>query len=91
MHIAWYIVVSLMNLVIDALLTVMLISAVMSWIAPHTDHPVMRFINGITDRLVYPVRTLLWRFEFVRSFPLDISFYVTSVILILLRTLINSI
>ena len=91
MYIAWYIVASMLNLIIDALLTVMLISAVMSWISPRSDHPVMRFINGVTDTLVYPVRRVLSRFEFVRSFPLDISFYVTSILLVLLRSLINSI
>ena len=81
----------MLNFVIDGLLTVMLVSAIMSWISPRSDHPIMLVINGITDRLVYPVRSVLSRFEFVRSFPLDISFYVTSILLVLLRTLINSI
>ncbi len=91
MYIMWYIVGSLLNLCIDVLLVFMLISAVMSWIAPDLRHPIMRFINGVTDALVTPVRRLLSRFEFVRSFPLDISFYITSVILVLLSTIINSI
>ncbi|MBQ3183062.1 MAG: YggT family protein [Clostridia bacterium] len=85
-----YIVGSLLGTVIDILLVIMLISAVMSWIAPMMDHPVMNFINGITDVLVRPMRKLLMRFEFVRSFPLDISFYLTSVILVLLRSLFRS-
>ncbi len=90
MYIMGYIVGSLLGTVIDILLVIMLISAVMSWIAPMMDHPVMNFINGITDVLVRPMRKLLMRFEFVRSFPLDISFYLTSVILVLLRSLFRS-
>ncbi len=90
MYIIGYIVGSLLGTVIDILLIIMLVSAVMSWVAPAMDHPVMNFINGITDALVRPVRKLLWRFEFVRSFPLDISFYLTSVILVLLRSLFRS-
>ncbi|MBQ2826595.1 MAG: YggT family protein [Clostridia bacterium] len=90
MYFMGYVVVSLLGLCIDALLVIMLISAVMSWIAPANDHPVMRFVNTVTDFIVAPVRSLLMRFEFVRSFPLDLSFYLTSVLLVLLRTLIDT-
>ena len=76
--------------VIDILLVIMLVSAVMSWIAPMTDHPVMNFINGITEVLVRPMRKLLMRFEFVRTFPLDLSFYLTSVVLVILRSFLGS-
>ena len=85
-----YIVGSVLGMVIDVLLVFMLVSAVMSWIAPMTDHPVMNFINGITEVLVRPMRKLLSRFEFVRSFPLDLSFYLTSVVLVILRSFIRS-
>lgn len=90
MYIMGYIVGSVLGMVIDVLLVFMLVSAVMSWIAPMTDHPVMNFINGITEVLVRPMRKLLSRFEFVRSFPLDLSFYLTSVVLVILRSFIRS-
>lgn len=90
MYIMGYIVGSVLGMVIDVLLVIMLVSAVMSWIAPAVDHPVMSFINGITDMLVRPMRKLLMRFEFVRTFPLDLSFYLTSVVLVLLRSLLRT-
>lgn len=90
MYIMGYIVGSVFGTVIDVLLVIMLVSAVMSWIAPMIDHPVTNFINGITDILVSPMRKLLMRFEFVRTFPLDLSFYLTSIVLVLLRSLFRS-
>ncbi len=90
MYVMGYIVGSLLGLVTDILLIIMLISAVMSWIAPALDHPIMNFINGITDVLVRPMRKLLMRFEFVRNCPLDLSFYLTSVVLVLLQSLFRS-
>ncbi len=91
MGIIWYLVSSVLVLLTDILLLMMLVSAVMSWIAPDIDHPIMKFINSIVETLVYPVRRLLSRFEFVRNCPLDISFYVTSVLLVLLQALLTSI
>ena len=85
-----YIVGSVLGMAIDVLLVIMLVSAVMSWIAPMMDHPVMNFIDGVTEILVAPVRKLLSRFEFVRSFPLDLSFYLTSVVLVLVRSFLRS-
>ena len=91
MYIMGYVVGSLLATVIDVLLVIMLVSAVMSWIPNNIDHPIMTFINGVTDFLVRPMRKLLWRFEFVRSFPLDLSFYLTSVVLVIMRSLFRSI
>ena len=90
MYIMGYIVGSVLGMVVDVLLVIMLVSAVMSWIAPATDHPVMNFIDGVTEILVRPMRKLLSRFEFVRSFPLDLSFYLTSVVLVLLRSFLRT-
>ena len=89
MYIMWYIVTSMLGLAVDILLIFMLITAVMSWIAPMMDHPVMNFIREITELLVRPVRKLLMRFELVRSCPLDISFYLTSFLLVLLSNLLD--
>lgn len=90
LDIVWFVVKTLLSLCINSLLIIMFVKAVMSWIAPTLDHPIMSFVSGVTELVVYPVRMLLMRFDFVRTFPLDLSFLATSIILVLLRTLLSS-
>ena len=88
MAIMRYIIVSFVGTSINVILVMMLVSAVMSWISPVSDSVVMRVINGIVYLIVAPARALLMNFEFVRDFPLDISFYLTGVVLVMLRSFI---
>lgn len=54
----------------------LLVRAICSWIPSFQDSAIYNFTYAITEPILFPVRNLLMRFEWVRNFPLDISFLV---------------
>ncbi len=45
----------------------------------------------VTEAVISPVRKVLWRFDSVRRFPIDISFLVTYILLHLIQVMLGSI
>ena len=72
---------------LEAVLLIMLIGAVLSWIRPRPNR-FTDFINEFTATLCFPIRQLLMRFEFVRMCPLDISFMITWFVILLMQRLV---
>lgn len=89
MDILGYLVRTTLYIAIDITLVLMFIVAVLSWVAPVLDHPVVIFIRRVVDAVIYPVRRFMMRFEFVRSCPIDLSFTVTALLLILLQSVLS--
>ena len=65
----------------------MLVRAVMSWF-PIGDNIISDIAYSITEPIIIPVRNLLDRFESVRNFPIDLSFFVTFMIISLLSAVL---
>ncbi len=72
---------------LEAVLLIMLIGAVLSWVRPRSNR-FTDFINEFTAMLCFPVRQLLMRFEFMRTCPLDISFMITWFVILLMQRLV---
>ncbi len=66
----------------------MLVRAVMSFVSPNASGKVFDFIYNVTEFFISPVRALLGRFEFVRRSPLDIPFFVTTLIIAIFASII---
>ena len=64
-----------------ALQLAMLVRAVMSWFPISEDSAVAGFLYTVTEPVIMPVRRFLERFESLRNFPLDISFFVTFLLI----------
>ena len=65
----------------------MLVRAVMSWF-PIGENIFSDAAFALTEPIIIPVRNLLDRFEAVRNFPIDISFFVTFVIISVISALL---
>ncbi len=78
-------------LVIDAVQLCMFIHAILSWVAPAHGEvgPIRGFINAVTDLVTYPVRLFIERFDWARRSPLDLSFFITFILLSLISTLLT--
>lgn len=59
----------------------MLVRAVLSWFPIRDDNPILRFVVMVTEPLIAPIRALFDRMEWFRNFPLDMSFFVTFLLL----------
>ena len=79
-------------LVIDAVQFIMLIHAILSWIAPQNGKagPIRAFLDGVCELVTAPMRALLDRFEFTRRSPIDLSFLLTFFALSLLSTIFSA-
>lgn len=64
--------------------------ALMSWFSPDEDNKIARFLFAVTEPFVYPIRKILNRFELFSNMPIDMSFLVAMVILILCTTFLQS-
>lgn len=76
-----YIIARTARLIIRAFEFCMFLRAVLSWIMPPDSNKVTVFLYNITEPVIHPVRSFLSRFEFIRNFPIDISFLVVLIIL----------
>lgn len=72
---------------IGALQILMFIRAILSWLPIDEDSPIVTFIYNVTETVIFPVRSLLERSEQIASLPIDVSFFVTFLLLSLVQSL----
>jgi len=63
--------------------------AVMSWFSPDEDNKLAQFLFMATEPLVYPIRQLLNKIEFFANMPIDMSFLVAMIVLMVCTTLLG--
>lgn len=73
---------------ISALQVLMLIRAVMSWFPIDEDGAFYRFINICTEPIITPVRLLLEKMNLFQNIPIDISFFITFIILSVIQLIL---
>ncbi len=69
-------------LAIEAVTLLMFIRAILSWL-PFVNLPpaIAGFLYNVTEFFISPVRTLMFKFDFVKRCPIDLSFLVTYLLL----------
>ena len=67
-----------------ALLAAMFVRAVLSWLPLSEGNTLENIVFAVTEPFIIPVRFLLERIEWVKNAPLDVSFFVTFLIISLL-------
>lgn len=73
-----------------ALLAAMFVRAIFSWLPLSDDNVVEKIACLLTEPFIIPVRFLLEKIEWVRNAPIDISFFVTFLIISLLFDAVSS-
>ena len=63
--------------------------AIMSWFSPDEENKIAQFLFVITEPFVYPIRKLLTKFDFFNNIPIDMSFMVAMVILIICTSVLG--
>ncbi len=57
------------DIVLSAYMWIIIISALLSWVNPDPYNPIVRFLHGVTDPVLRPIRRLIG----YRLGPIDIS------------------
>ena len=76
---------NLADLLLTLLEYAMLFRAVMSWFPGARGNSFNVLLYEITEPLIAPVRSLMDRIQVLRGFPMDLSFMVTYMLLILVH------
>ena len=80
-----YIIKNTVLLLISVTEILMLVRAVFSWIPADIDNSFTRFLYGYTEVVTAPVRALFDRLHLFEGSPIDVSFFATFMLLVLLR------
>lgn len=86
-----YVITGVVNCFIVALQFLMIARALVSWLPMGEDSPIGRFLYTITEPVVMPVRMVLERFESVKNMPIDISFFVAMMLLIVIQMMLPNV
>ena len=73
---------------VSALLIAMTARAVLSWF-PIGENKITGFLYVLTEPLIMPMRLLFRKLNWFADFPLDMAFYATTLVLVLLSVLLE--
>ena len=76
------------GLLITAMQFLMMLRAIVSWLPLDEDSNLVNFLFAMTEPLIVPVRALLSRFDGLNDLPIDISFFVSFMLLSIVRILL---
>lgn len=82
------IILNLVSWILSAFDILLLVRALCSWVPSFRNSMIYRLSYAVTEPILSPVRDLLYRFEWVRRSPIDISFLV---VLLLVNGLSNAV
>ncbi len=80
-----YVICTTIRLIVGFLQTAMFVRAILSWFMPDEEHFMARLLYAVTEPAVMPVRALLARFGVGEDSPVDISFFVTMLALLVIE------
>ena len=89
MYIIGYLMMAIakvLDIVMNIFLFIVIARAVLSWVSPDPFNPIVRFINNVTEPVLYPIRTRLP----VHFGGIDLSPIVVFLGIIFIRTFVVS-
>lgn len=82
-----YIITTAVSFLLDAVMVCMLLRAILSFILVGDEEgPLVGILFAITEFFVAPVRALCDRLGWFEGSPLDMSFFLTAILLSILRS-----
>ena len=76
------------NVLLLVIETAMMLRAILSFFPLDEENRFVLFLALVTEPVIAPVRALLSRFKFIAESPIDISFFVTFLLLSILRVIL---
>ncbi len=81
MHQVLYVVTVTVRYLIGAIQLMMMARAIISWFPVDEDNPIVAFLYAVTEPVIMPVRSLIERFGWFEGLPIDMSFFITFILL----------
>ena len=88
MELLVYLIVQFVDILLSVIIFAMLGRVILSFLMFDEDGPLGTFLFAVTEPFIIPVRTLFERLGWFEGMPLDMSFFVTCVLLDVIRTVL---
>ncbi|MBQ7821601.1 MAG: YggT family protein [Clostridia bacterium] len=85
-----YLLTDIIDVFLSVVLFMMLLRAIMSWLPLSQDNPIEEFLFRVTEPFIFPVRAIVERFESLSSLPIDISFFISFILLSIVVDVLSS-
>ena len=85
-----YVVVRCAVLFVDINSLAMTLRVIMSWLFMDRQTGFGAFLYVVTEPIIMPIRALCERFGWFRGTPLDMPFFITAILLLLLRLFLET-
>ena len=83
-----YVLTTTVRVLLIALQLLMLGRAILSWLPLEEENPVENFLFSLTEPVIAPVRALIDRFGWFEGLPIDMSFFITFILLSVLTAIL---
>jgi YggT family protein len=83
-----YVLTTTVRILLIALQLLMLGRAILSWLPLEEENPVENFLFTLTEPVIAPVRALIDRFGWFEGLPIDMSFFITFILLSVLTAIL---
>ncbi len=86
----YYVLIQFVAIFLDAISLAMLVRVILSWFQMGEGQSVFgNFLYVVTEPFILPIRVLFDRLGWFRNIPLDIPFFVTMILLSLIRVMLS--
>ncbi len=82
--------VRLLMAMLTAIDICMLIRAILSFFPTEEETAIERFAFIITEPFIIPVRAIVMRIEFFRTLPIDMSFFITAILITVIEMILGA-
>ena len=86
-----HLTVNFVDLLLGVVFLAMFVRAILSLFMVSEDNKIFMLAFTVTEPFIIPVRMLCERFGWFQGLPIDMSFMITSMLIIIIRTLLQCI
>jgi len=83
--------VGIVHAIISVMHLLLLARAILSWLPFDDSSALYRFLHITTEPILLPIRKMMDRIEFLAGFPIDLSFIVAYLLLLLISALLPAV
>lgn len=83
-----YVITATIRILITVMQFLMMGRAILSWIPLDDDNPIEEFLYTVTEPVIAPVRSVIEHFGWFEGLPIDMSFFITFILLSILEMLL---
>lgn len=87
----FYVICRFVSILLDVLLWAMLFRVILGWMGADEEGGLPFLLACITEPIIAPVRWVLFKLGIGQDSPMDIGFFATSIILVMLSTFLPQI